>query len=202
LRQDLRTSRNRLNREGLVETIERHTELGSDNRVLYQFAEVYQQRQRYRARVGAVHKGTLPFLRELCHLFGQRGWLDVAFLKLNGEVAASALDVRSSRTYYWWLTAFSPKYARYSPGKLLLEHLIRNAFETSVQRFDFMLGMEQYKLQWTDRAIPNLRLISYPHAWAQRLDHTKRRLRLLAQQARYRSSLVNKLWIRISKYLG
>ena len=58
---------------------------------------------------------------------------------------------------------------RYSPGRLLLYHLIKWSFENKIKRFDLTLGEESYKKEWSNSKVflydfvePN-KLKSYPH---------------------------------------
>jgi len=87
--------------------------------------------------------------------FGDRKWLDLVFFKLNDRVIAYYLGFVHNSIVYFWNTGFDPEFAAVSPGKLLLHYWIRDSFAQGYREFDFMVGEESYKLQWTSSVRPN-----------------------------------------------
>jgi CelD/BcsL family acetyltransferase involved in cellulose biosynthesis len=73
---------------------------------------------------------------------------DFAVLTLNDRVIASAVGLRHSNEYGYYLPAWHPGYPTYAPSTLLLVHLMEYASEKGATRFDFMLGDEPYKAAW------------------------------------------------------
>src|SRR3989449_10630318 len=53
-------------------------------------------------------------------------------------------------TLFPYTTLFrSPRWARASVGKVLMEMMVRRAIERGYRRFDFLRGDDPYKLEWT-----------------------------------------------------
>ena len=48
----------------------------------------------------------------------------------------------------WWVPAYDPAYSKYSPGRLMLEELIRESHRRSQLEFDFLIGDEAYKFNY------------------------------------------------------
>ena len=101
--------------------------------------------------------------------FGDRKWLDIVFLKLNGKVIAYYLGFLYNHTVYFWNTGFDPEFSIVSPGKLLLHYWIKDSFAAGCREFDFMVGEEPYKLQWTSPTRPNHELFVFKHTARSRL---------------------------------
>jgi len=93
--------------------------------------------------------------------FGARKSLDLALLKLNDRVIAYYLGFVYDNIVYFWNTGFDPDFSRLSPGKLLLHYGIKDSFRERFRGFDFMVGEEPYKLQWTSLVRPNYELFVF-----------------------------------------
>jgi CelD/BcsL family acetyltransferase involved in cellulose biosynthesis len=82
----------------------------------------------------------------------------------SGVVQVSTLDsceraiswhigfVYRERSYYY-LPAFDKRMANYSPGKVHLSMLIKDAFDRGAQLFDLLCGDEAYKMRWADGSV-------------------------------------------------
>jgi len=98
-------------------------------------------------------KRFVEFLTETALVAQSDNTLHLSVLKVDDRVIACHLGFLYRQTLYWFVPSFDPEYARYSPGRALLEKILKWSFENSVNRFDFLLGDETYKYQWTDRQI-------------------------------------------------
>jgi hypothetical protein len=92
--------------------------------------------------VFAVEKNRLMFLE-----LYRRGLLDLRVLDAGGRPIAMHAGVVHAGRYYYWLPAHDPDASAYSPGTLLLEHLLESAYQHGWE-FDFLLGGEPYKLAY------------------------------------------------------
>ena len=101
------------------------------------------------------------FVSLILKRFGDRKWLDIVFLKLNDRIVAYYLGFVYDNIVYFWNTGFDPEFSRISPGKLLLHHWIKDSFAEGNREFDFMVGEESYKLQWTSRMRPNYEIFIF-----------------------------------------
>lgn len=72
-------------------------------------------------------------------------------LKIDKEVAALHMGFIDKNVFYYYIPAYNQKFSQYSIGRLLLLELVKYAFEQGFSRFDFMLGEEDYKQEWTTK---------------------------------------------------
>lgn len=81
---------------------------------------------------------------------GRRGAGVLGFvLEQGGAPVAGALCLRSATHLEFYVSALDPAYAPYSPGKLLIEDVVRWSIARRLD-FDFRLTREPYKLRWAD----------------------------------------------------
>jgi CelD/BcsL family acetyltransferase involved in cellulose biosynthesis len=72
-------------------------------------------------------------------------------LKIDDMILATHLGVYDRGRYYYLFPTFdSGTFSKYSPGRLLLEHLMKSAIEKGLNVFDFTVGGEAYKKKWCD----------------------------------------------------
>lgn len=92
----------------------------------------------------------MAFIHSLCEPLNDRGWWQLALLRVNGSIVAYHLGFQIKGTFFCWSVAHDPVYSAYSPGKILMRLHIEHCFQTGMQEFDFMAGEESYKSHWTD----------------------------------------------------
>jgi hypothetical protein len=73
------------------------------------------------------------------------GLLRVSSLEAGDTLLAVHFGLEHDRKMYSWVPAYDPAYQRYSPGRLLLEGLLRASFDAGHREFDFLIGEESYK---------------------------------------------------------
>jgi CelD/BcsL family acetyltransferase involved in cellulose biosynthesis len=89
------------------------------------------------------------FFRVLAQLLHQRGWLQLAFIKANGEKAASMLNFNYGDAIQVYNSGYDPqRYADLSPGIVLLSYCIEHAIQQGRKHFDFLRGEEEYKFRF------------------------------------------------------
>ena len=76
-----------------------------------------------------------------------RGLAEISTLRFDGRVISSALSFVYKRRRYFSMYAYDPEFARFSPSKILLGHLIRQTFEEQGV-FCFGAGSYPYKRDW------------------------------------------------------
>lgn len=99
------------------------------------------------------------FYKALAREFLRRGWLDMAFLSLDGRPIAFHFGFRYKRRYYYYIPAFDPRYAPYAPSTQLLVRLMRRACQEGFEVFDFLIGNEPYKYDWATETHVTGRLV-------------------------------------------
>jgi len=97
-------------------------------------------------------------------------------LKVGDRILATHLGVYDRGRYYYIFPTFdSGALSKYSPGRLLLEYLVKSAIQKGLNVFDFTVGGEAYKQQWCDSEMRLYRILEantlqgYLYMWLQRL---------------------------------
>lgn len=76
-------------------------------------------------------------------------------LLVGKTMVATHVGLVDNSTFYYLMPAHEGgKWERYSPGRLLLEHLLEWSIENKLKIFDFTIGGEHYKKDWCDKQIP------------------------------------------------
>ena len=89
------------------------------------------------------------FFHAAAQVLHEAGWLQLAFLEVNGEKAATMLNFDYRDSIQVYNSGYDPqKYARLSPGIVLLSYCIQWAIESGWAKFDFLRGDEEYKYRF------------------------------------------------------
>jgi CelD/BcsL family acetyltransferase involved in cellulose biosynthesis len=80
-----------------------------------------------------------------------RGWLRMWQLRVDERAIASWYGWNVGGRYAYYQAGLDPRWARFSPGTLLLAHTIREAIEEGCQTYEFLLGEESYKQRFGTR---------------------------------------------------
>jgi CelD/BcsL family acetyltransferase involved in cellulose biosynthesis len=92
------------------------------------------------------------FFRAMAHVLQPRGWLQLAFIEVDGQKAASMLNFDYEDAILVYNSGYDPQlYAHLSPGIVLLAYCIEHAIELGRARFDFLRGDEPYKYRFGAR---------------------------------------------------
>jgi CelD/BcsL family acetyltransferase involved in cellulose biosynthesis len=108
----------------------------------------------YLARRGETNGDTLrAFHREVAAGFHARGALGMHLLCLNGDPLAALHGFRERDTFYCYMQGFDERWAKLSPGAMVVGAVIEEAIRQGARRIDFLRGREPYKYWWgaTDR---------------------------------------------------
>ena len=93
-----------------------------------------------------------PAMREQFKISIQRafenGWLQLAFLQVDGENAAAYLNMDYQNRIWVYNSGLDRRFMEYSPGWVLLGHLLMWANENKRSAFDFLRGNEDYKYKF------------------------------------------------------
>ncbi|WP_224963349.1 GNAT family N-acetyltransferase [Geomonas subterranea] len=73
----------------------------------------------------------------------------ISCLTLDGKIIAVHFGYLYGDRFYYLMPAYDPSYAKYSPGRVLTYFLLEHCYSRGVQVFDFALGAEPYKYEWT-----------------------------------------------------
>ncbi|GAB4474909.1 MAG: GNAT family N-acetyltransferase [Anaerolineales bacterium] len=76
------------------------------------------------------------------------GWLQLAFLEIEGQKAAGYLNFDYGNQIWVYNSGMDNRFNAYSPGWVLLSYLLQWAIEKGRAAFDFMRGNEEYKYRF------------------------------------------------------
>jgi CelD/BcsL family acetyltransferase involved in cellulose biosynthesis len=82
------------------------------------------------------------------HAAFQAGWLQLAFLTVNGEKAAGYLNFDYLNRIWVYNSGIDWRFMEFSPGWVLLGYLLQWANDHQRAEFDFMRGTEDYKYRF------------------------------------------------------
>ncbi len=93
-----------------------------------------------------LHDRHRAFMHAIAQAAWDAGWLELAFLYIDGEPAAGMLNFAyQNRTLLYNSGLDAARFLRYSPGIVLTALLIRHSIEAGREAFDFLRGDEEYK---------------------------------------------------------
>jgi CelD/BcsL family acetyltransferase involved in cellulose biosynthesis len=91
---------------------------------------------------------TQRFYTEVARFCAERGWLRLAFLRLNRRPLAFQFLLDYGDVVSQLKGGFDEEYRKYAPGTLLLQDVIARAFENETKSYEFLGAEEAFKLEW------------------------------------------------------
>ena len=86
------------------------------------------------------------FFRAMTQITYGAGWLQLAFIELDGQKAATLLHFDYNHHILVYNSGYDPRnHAHLSPGMVLMSYCIQHAIELGREKFDFLRGDEEYK---------------------------------------------------------
>jgi CelD/BcsL family acetyltransferase involved in cellulose biosynthesis len=92
---------------------------------------------------------THRFYTEIARWASTRGWLLLAFLRLDDKAIAFDLCLESGGASYVLKGGFDPAFRRFAPGMVLTYEAIHRAFEQGLASYELLGADAPYKLVWT-----------------------------------------------------
>jgi CelD/BcsL family acetyltransferase involved in cellulose biosynthesis len=111
------------------------------------------------------------FYRDVCRWAAARGWLTLAFLRVDGRPLAFDLCLELGGVCYVLKGGFDVEERRLGPGVLLTHASIRRSFELGFSSYELLGQADDYKLSWTSATRPRMRLQLFPRSLAGSLEH-------------------------------
>lgn len=113
---------------------------------------------------GPFHQASMQaFYDELKSVLAADGKVEMSVAELDGRPAAIHFGFVDAGKVYYYMPAMDRDFRRDRIGSVLLEAMIQHYGRTH-EIFDFMRGLEPYKLWYTDDLDLNLRLVIYRSA--------------------------------------
>ncbi len=155
------------------------------------FFQLHERRWLARGSHGSLSAPNVrAFHRDVAAAFHRRGWLRLSFLKRDGQRIAGELGYVYDNRAYSYLLGLDPTspWTRYSPGTVLCLQTIQRSIGDGLKEYDFLRGIEQYKISlraqervnWRYEVVPP----RLPAALRVRMRKTLLRSRYLARRAR------------------
>ena len=85
------------------------------------------------------------FYERLAETGSRAGWLRFCRIDLGGQSVAFHFGTCYAGSYLWYKPSFDVRLAKYSPGEVLLRHLLLASIDEGAHTFDFGLGDESFK---------------------------------------------------------
>lgn len=154
-----------------IRTIER---LDSDMSALDSFFQLHEKRWGLKGRDGNFKNSAVrSFHRQVAKELGEQGALRLYRLELHGQPFGKLYGFQFKGKFFYYQSGFDPKpphssiqWSEYSPGIVLVSQAIQDSIEHELGEFDFLRGLESYKLRWTDTTRDTKLAIGIPpSAW-------------------------------------
>ncbi len=86
---------------------------------------------------------------------GERFGSALSTLRVDGQIAAAELNLHSDRVMHGWLAAYAPAFSAYSPGHILVRHLLEAMPARGLQIYDAGTGLGHYKKYFSNQRAPS-----------------------------------------------
>ncbi len=168
LRSDLRRAQRKAESQGKV-TYEIHAP-----RTAQEFLPLYEQALQveaagWKGRGGsAVAKNELQraFFSRYGELASEAGVLRLAFMRLDGVLAAMQYAVEWNGGFWLLKVGYDEAYSKCSPGQLLMQYTLRYAAERGLVSYEFLGSAESWTQRWTTAERATVRIAVYPFGLA------------------------------------
>jgi CelD/BcsL family acetyltransferase involved in cellulose biosynthesis len=100
----------------------------------------------------ASRADTSRFYRAVARWAAERGWLRLAFLRLDGHPIAFDFCVEENGMHYLLKTGYDAAWGRYGPGMQLRHDMLARAFALRLDRYELLGADDPWKAEWTDKA--------------------------------------------------
>lgn len=152
------------------------------------FLELHEKRwERAGGSDGIRSPAHVRFHREVVVHLAQAGWLRFEELWIGGACRASIYGIETGSTYAFYQSGYDPAWASRSVGLVLLGMSLERAVRRGLEVYDFLHGVESYKLDWATRARQTLRIRASRGtavaAWMRAREEAERRARAWLRSA-------------------
>jgi CelD/BcsL family acetyltransferase involved in cellulose biosynthesis len=161
LRSDLRRRRRRLDEKGSVSF---EVSDGSDRLDELLAEGLAIEGSGWKASQGTAIESrpdTKGFYTEVARWSAERGWLRLAFLRLDGRPIAFDFCLEERGVHYLIKTGYDPAYRKYAPGMLIRQHMIYRAFSNAVSVYDFLGEDSEWKHEWATERRDRVRMQAF-----------------------------------------
>lgn len=164
-RKDVRRQRKRLQEQGPVSLWQPST-LQEAEPVLEDFFRVHDEKWLSQGFPGIFHNPATRshFQSMLRRLFGKG--LHFSTIRCGDTDVSYHFGFLSGGWLLWYRPSYRQEFSGYSPSKIHVSMLMERGHQLGWQGFDFLLGEEPYKLQWTNEQMKVVSIHAGFHRWA------------------------------------
>ena len=101
------------------------------------------------------------FYRDLVRQLFPHGWLRFDVVLFNEEPIAFHFGFEYGNKFYWYKPTFDVRYAKRSPGEVLMKFLLEDTIDRKLSEFDFTVGSEAFKYRYSNGVRHNKTLIVF-----------------------------------------
>jgi len=109
------------------------------------------------------------FLKPLARALAQSGMLALYLLYLDGRPIAYTYGIIWKRTLHTFMTGFDEGLRQLSPGTNIMHRTLRDAFQTKLERVDFLGEDYRWKMDYANAMREHIRLTFLPKKIANRI---------------------------------
>lgn len=103
------------------------------------------------------------FYEKYAAIASAKGILRLCFMRIGAEVAATQIAVESGGRFWLLKVGYDERFARCSPGHLLMVETLRYAAQRGLRTFEFLGSAEAWTQAWTGSVRPCVSVWAYPH---------------------------------------
>jgi CelD/BcsL family acetyltransferase involved in cellulose biosynthesis len=105
------------------------------------------------------------FFRMLCEHACRDGYLRLAMLSLQGNIAAAMIGAELGQRFWVFKIGYDERWSRYSPGLLMINQTVKYAFDRGLETYEFLGSNEAWIHLWSgkDNVRPKFLLAFYPY---------------------------------------
>ena len=135
------------------------------------------------------------FWRDAIGTHAARGEVEVTAMRVDGRLAAYVVGLLDGDVYRMWDGRFEPDLAPYSPGKLSFDATLRRVIaDGGFVAFDWMRGLEAYKLRMSNDVVPAQHLVAWSSPLLRAKVETPRRMKLALKAVKDRHEPLERAW--------
>ena len=112
---------------------------------------IEQKRRRYletRGLDGFERPGYREYFRAMTRHYWPSGCIHISALLVGDDIVATHWGLFTTDRFYYLMPAYEANWSKYSPGRLLMEELVRWCQEQGLPSFDLGIGDEKYKMRF------------------------------------------------------
>ncbi|MGD9107937.1 MAG: GNAT family N-acetyltransferase [Gammaproteobacteria bacterium] len=200
LRQDIRTTLNKLNAQGewRYQRVSTDADVKQELSVLMDLHLERQQNKPFKSIfLAQKHR---DFFNRLAVSKNNSFENHLSIIKWNNKVVSCVYSLICGDTFYYWIPVIDSSFGNVSLGKLHIKCLLEEVFhEPKIKKFDFMGGDEAYKYQWADGQFSNYQVVTYNSRLEKLIGEYLLWMKKVCKNLKNNSKFLKLIWRKLSK---